>query len=91
VNNSETPYLEAVNILKEEEFFSEYGREPESIKASIRKEVESDIRKEVTKEFQDKLKAKEKLPTDIGDVRSASVEATKEESFSPTPMSDILN
>lgn len=91
VNNSETPYLEAVNILKEEEFFSEYGREPESIKASIRKEIESDIRKEVTKEFQDKLKAKEKLPKDIGTVRSASVEATKEEAFEPDSMDSLLN
>lgn len=91
VNNSETPYLEAVNILKEEEFFSEHGREPESIKASIRKGIESDIRKEVTKEFQDKLKAKEKLPTDIGEVRSSSVETTKEEAFKPDSIDSILS
>ena len=90
-DNSETPFLEAIKILKEEEFFSQYGREPENIKASIRKEIESDIRKEVTKEFQAKLKAKEKLPKDIGDVRGASVASTKEEAFTPDSMSDILN
>lgn len=92
VSNSETPYMEAIKILKEEEFFGKYGREPEKIVESIKKELDSELRATITKEFQGKLKDKESLTNGIGDARSVPiVEDEKGKKSAQTPLGEIFS
>lgn len=91
IRHADAPYMEAVTILKEEEFFGQYGREPEVIKEAVKKEFESELRATITKEFQDKLKEKEKLPAGIGDARSAIVNKDDKGKSKIAPLSEIFS
>lgn len=87
---SDTPFIEAVNILNEEKFFEKYSRNPESIKEKIRSELEVEVREQVNKEFKAKLKEKEKLPKDIGEARGAQVAPTKEPDNKPKSLDKLF-
>lgn len=91
IRHADAPYMEAVTILKEEEFFGKYGRDPEVIKEAVKKELESELRATITKEFQDKLKAKEKLPVGIGDARSAIVNKDDKGKPKTVPLTEIFS
>lgn len=87
---SDTPFIEAVNILNEEKFFEKYTRNPETIKEKIRSELEVEVREQVNKEFKAKLKEKEKLPIDISEARGAQVAPTKESDHKPKSMKELF-
>lgn len=75
VLSSNAPVMEAIRILKEREFFSKYGHEPEKITANIRSEVETELRDKITKEVTDqimkRLNEKEKMITGVGGARDS--------------------
>jgi len=78
VHNSDVPVLEAIQVLKEFEFFEKYGKDLDKIPDKIRTEIESDLRKKITIELQDKLKLKGKEITTLSGVEGYTAE--KEES-----------
>lgn len=88
---SKTPYLEIQKIIEEEKFFTDYGRNPESIKTKIKEELGKELRAEITKEFKDKIKTKEKLPKDLSDVKGEKQTSEEDKKFKPTPLGDVFS
>ncbi|HDY66531.1 MAG TPA: hypothetical protein ENH85_01940 [Candidatus Scalindua sp.] len=90
VKASDTPYMEAVKVLKEEQFFEKYGRNPDKIVENITKEIESKIRETVTKEFQKKITKKESLPEGISEARSSQLNEEKSKEPTHTPLDEVF-
>lgn len=77
VRSADSPISEALQVLKEQEFHGKYGNDPEKIVDAIKKEVEVSLRKELKKEFEDKLKQKKSLGTDLSKVENDKVATGK--------------
>jgi hypothetical protein len=69
VMGADSPVLEALQVLDEEEFFKAYGRDPKQ----IREKVEAELLPKVRKELLAELKNKPGHPVQgLGDVRTGS-------------------
>lgn len=90
VNNSKTPYLEAVKVLKEEQFFKKYGRDTEKIIEKIEESLEKKIKEKITKDIKEKLEGKEKLPEGIGGVQGSVLESENKDSPKTTPFKNLF-
>jgi len=75
---SPTPTLEALTVMKEHRFFTEYGRDPEAILAAISTKEEARLRpiltKEIEKKYLGRLKAKEENVEGLNGVRPSTVQ-----------------
>lgn len=74
--NAEAPVLEIIKILKEYEFYKEYGNTPDKIKESITKKVESELKEKISKEFQEKLKQKNTTVDTLTGIKSQESKKT---------------
>jgi hypothetical protein len=81
VLNSHAPVLEALKIMREHDFHTKYGPDPEKIVESIRAEVEKELRpkitEEVTKTFMDRMDKKNKEPKGLTDVKGSDHQEEK--------------
>ena len=67
VMGADSPVLEALQVLAEEEFFKTYGRDPKQIREKVRAELLPEVKKELLAE----LKNKPGQPVQgLGDVRT---------------------
>lgn len=99
VMSSATPALEAIQVLRERDFFSRWGTDPDQIEAKIEAKIREKITKEVTekvrKEFEGKIKLSGKSPASLTKARSSSAKEDpksreKDGTFIP-PLSAIGN
>ena len=86
---SKAPVLEAIKIVKEQNFFGKYGSDVEKIPEKIKKELETELREKITKELQKKLTKKEELPNTLSGVTSRDVNV-ENAPFTPTPLERIF-
>jgi len=85
VRNSDSPITEALLVVKEAEFHTKYGDDPDTIIERVKAEIGPDLRKELKKEFEDKLMQKNSLGSDLSNVKSDVVsEADKKKVTSST-------
>lgn len=75
VLNAPAPVLEALQVLKEQDFQAKYGRDPEAIKDAIRKELEPELRTKITEElraqFDERLRNPERKIASLGEARGS--------------------
>lgn len=67
VMGADSPVLEALQVLDEEEFFKTYGRDPKQIREKVKAELLPEVRKELLAELKNKPGAQ--VPG-LGDVRT---------------------
>ena len=68
VRNADSPISEALTVIKEQEFHSKYGNDPEKIVEKIREELKPTLMKELKEDYAKKLKDKNALGKDLSDV-----------------------
>ena len=89
--NADLPFVEAVQILKEEQFFDKYGRDPDKIIEKIKEEIEPELRKAITKEIQEKIGKSTSIPNGISGVKGAvTAKSTEGNGFKPRSTADLL-
>lgn len=70
VQNSEAPALEAMNVVKEDAFFSKYGHDIDEIESNMIKKLEPEITARLKKELKEKLKLQKEQPKGLTGLNS---------------------
>lgn len=87
VLSSNAPVVEAIRILKEREFFGQYGHEPDKIEANIRAKVEKEltekITKQVTEQIMKRIDEKGKQVTGLSNARGSETKTEVKQTNKP--------
>lgn len=87
VLSSNAPVVEAIRILKEREFFGQYGHEPDKIESNIRAKVEKEltekITKQVTEQIMKRIDEKGKQVTGLSNARGSETKTEVKQTTKP--------
>jgi len=88
------PVAEAIKIMREREFQSKYGSDPDAIKDTIRKELEAELRTTIAKEeaakIAKRLQRKEDQPTGLSEVRHAGGQDSEPKGPGVAPLAELF-